>query len=279
MRRIRIALLSTVALSTVALCALATPAYAADPLPSTATASVTSAHPGDTFTVTEEIHNPTDFVVTSARAALYAKETPLTGVLDLLSCTGSAAPCYDYLSSFRGPAGDLAPGETRSVTFTFRVKDTAPAGTLTLQDQFVGDNYAFDVYDGPSLAVTGGKADLAVSMTATRHPGLDARVDYALTVSNAGPATATGIRLAVTAPKGYPFVAGAGCAKTSTCAISTLAVGAKATVHYSLKVGLLNFGRFTTSAHLAGSSPADPNVKNDTASRTCTAVTGLYLSC
>ncbi|HKN50940.1 MAG TPA: hypothetical protein VJX66_00500 [Amycolatopsis sp.] len=137
-----------------AVVSLAAPASANEPMSSYVQVGATTLLPGQTFTITETIYNMESFVVTSGRAALYAKEQPLSGLLDLVSCTGTFVPCYQYFSSFRGPVGDMAADQTSTVTFLFRVKDTVPAGTtFTLQNQLVGDNYAFDTYDGPIISI------------------------------------------------------------------------------------------------------------------------------
>ncbi|WP_410668244.1 hypothetical protein [Amycolatopsis sp. cmx-4-68] len=261
----------------------AAPAVAsAAPVPSTIDVSDTSVHAGDTFTVTEQLSNPTDFTVTGAKAAVYTKEKPIVDLLDLVSCTGAVA-CAPYLSSFRGGVGDLDAGESRTVTFTFRVKDDTAGGKFTLQHQFAGDNYAFGVEDGPVLTINPEeKADVKVALTATPRVGLVARVDYVITVSNTGPATATGVRVTANPGTGRTIVSTTGCTRsgaTLNCAIATLAPGASATAKFSSEGGLFAWGPFTATAQRTASTPADPTAANDTASKKCSAYTGLYVQC
>lgn len=263
---------------------LAAPAVAAAAPPaSTIDVSATTVHAGDTFSVTEQLYNPTDFTVTGAKAALYVKEKPIVDLVDLVSCTGSVAPCSPYLSSFRGGVGDLAAGESRTVQFTFRVKDDVQPGQFTLQHQFAGDNYAFAVEDGPVLTVPQpDEADVKVALTATPRIGLVGRVEYAIKVSNTGPATATGVRVTANPGSNRTVVSMTGCTRsgaTLTCAIDNLAPGASATAKFTSEGGFFAWGPFTATAQRAASAPADPDATNDKASKKCTAYTGLFVQC
>jgi hypothetical protein len=255
----------------------------AAPPASTIDVSDTTLHAGDTFTVTEQLANPTDFTVAGAKAAVYTKETPITDLVNLVSCTGSIAPCTQYLGSFRGGVGDLGAGESRTVTFTFQVKEAARGGQFTLQHQFAGDNYAFGVEDGPVLTITPpAKADVKVALTATPRTGLLARVDYVITVSNTGPASATGVRVTANPGAGRTITSTTGCTRsgaTLSCAIGTLAPGASATAKFTSEGGVLAWGAFTATAQRVAGTPADPNPANDSVSKKCTAYTGLYVQC
>ncbi|UOX86891.1 hypothetical protein MUY14_34900 [Amycolatopsis sp. FBCC-B4732] len=269
------------ALTTAAL--IGAPAVAsAAPVPSSIDVSETTVHAGDTFTVTEQLYNPTDFTVTGAKAALYAKEKPVVDLVDLVSCTGAIA-CSPYLSSFRGGVGDLGAGESKTVTFTFRVKEDAQPGQFTLQHQFAGDNYAFGVEDGPAVTIAApNEADVKVALAGAARAGLAARVDYVITVSNTGPATATGVRVTANAGSGRTVTSLTGCTRAGTdltCAIGNLAPGAWATAKFSSEGGFFAWGAFTATAQRAASAPADPEAANDKASKKCTAYTGLFVQC
>lgn len=270
------------ALTTAVLCAAPAVAAAA-PAPSTIDVSATTVRAGDTLTVTEQLTNPTDFTVTGAKAALYVKEKPIADLLDLVSCTGAIAPCAPYLSSFRGGVGDLGAGESRTVTWTLRLKDDVEPGEFTLQHQFAGDNYAFGVEDGPVVTIAApAKADVKVALTGTPHFGVVARVDYVITVSNTGPASATGVRVTANPGTGRTITSATGCTRsgaTLTCAIGTLAPGASATAKFTSEGGVFAWGAFTATAQRAASAPADPNVANDSVSKKCTAYTGLFVQC
>lgn len=261
----------------------AAPAVAsAAPAPSSIDVSDTSLNAGDTFTVTEQLYNPTDFTVTGAKAALYTKEKSIADLVDLVSCAGTIG-CDQYLSSYRGGVGDLGAGESRTVTFTLRVKEDVAGGQFTLQHQFAGDNYAFSVEDGPAITITAApKADVKVALTATPRVGLVARVDYVITVSNSGPATATGVRVTANAGSGRSVTSATGCTRSGAnvnCTIGTLAPGASTTAKFTSEGGVFAWGPFTATAQRAASAPADPAAANDTASKKCTAYTGLYVTC
>ncbi|WP_427885398.1 hypothetical protein ACQHIV_24320 [Kribbella sp. GL6] len=244
----------------------------------------TSVARGGTFTVTQTVYNDRDFTITGGKAGLYAKETSLPAMVDLVSCPGAYA-CDTLGTSVRGGVGDVPPGESRTVTFTFRVKDDAPLGTITLQHQFIGENYAFDIFDGPALTVTQAPtaADLAVTISASVRSVLTARITYTITVRNNGPADASGIRVVGTYPAGLVY-AGSTCTRVGTtrsvnCDVASLAAGASTTRTVAADTTLLTVGSLTATAERTASSPDDPVAANDKATRTCTALTGLIVRC
>lgn len=262
------------------------PAGAAPPDTSAIVVSPTTVAPGELLTITQEIHNPTDFTVAAAKAAIYGQERPIVDVAEVVSCTGTIAPCYRYLSSYRAPVGDLPAGQTRTVRFTLRVNDAAEPGELTLRHQHVGDNYAFEERIGPALTITGtpSAADLAVRLAASPRGVLTSRVEYAITVTNTGPSDASGVRVRADYPAGLRFASSADCvrlpdSRSVACDLASLPAGASATVRFRVTAGLLALGSLTTTAYLVHSTPADPNPANDEASRTCTALTGLLVRC
>ena len=262
------------------------PAAEAAPPSSAVDVSPTTVLPGQTFTVSETIYNDRDFTIAGAKPSIYGSPTAIADVVDIVSCTGSTVPCFQVGSSYRGAVGDLAPGGTATVVFTLRVKDTAAPGQFTLQHQFVGDNYAFETFDGPVITIgePSTVADVGVALAAVGHGGLGARIDYTVTVSNSGPATATGIRVVATYPSNLQFGSATGCARVGTtrtlnCDVASLAPGATATAKFSATSGLLTIGSFTATAQRTASSPGDPQAANDTASKTCSALTGLIVTC
>ncbi|WP_091304132.1 DUF11 domain-containing protein [Amycolatopsis tolypomycina] len=263
------------------------PAAQADTPTSSVEVSPTTVLPGQTFTVTQTIHNDRDFTVTFAKGAIYGTPTAITDVVDVVSCTNTTAVgCFQAGSSYRAAFGDLEAGGTKTTVWTLRVKDTAAPGSFTLQHQFVGDNYSFETFDGPVITIGNPvtNADIKVALGATGHGGLNARIDYTLTVTNNGPSAATGIRVVATYPAGLSFASGNGCVRVGTtrtvnCDVASLASGASATPKFSVNGGLLALGSYTTTAARTASSPADPNPANDSASKTCSALTGLIVSC
>lgn len=265
---------------------LATVPAIADAVPPSSAIEVgaTSVARGATFTVTQTLYNDRDFTITGGKAGLYAKETSLPAMVDLVSCPGAYA-CDTLGTSVRGGVGDVPPGESRTVTFTFRVRDDAPLGTITLQHQFIGENYAFDILDGPALTVTqpATAADIAVRISASVRSLLTARITYTITVQNNGPGDATGIRVVGTYPAGLVY-AGSSCTRVGTtrsvnCDVASLAAGASTTRTLTADTTLLTVGSLTATAQRTASSPDDPVATNDKASRTCTALTGLVVRC
>jgi uncharacterized repeat protein (TIGR01451 family) len=258
----------------------------AAPPSSVVSVSPTTVQQGETFTVTQAIFNPEDFTVIAAKAAIYGKESSIVDLTDLVGCTDTTFPCSPLGGSYRAPVGDLSPGESRTVTITLRVKDDAAPGSFTLQHQFVGDNFSFEILDGPVITITGTpqNADLAVSLDASPRGVLTSRVTYAITVRNADPAAASGVRITSTYPAGLLFASSTDCTRVGstrnvTCDIPSLAAGASKTVRYSTNTSLLLLGLFTTKAQRTQSTPTDPTAANDTATKTCSAVTGLLVSC
>jgi uncharacterized repeat protein (TIGR01451 family) len=267
-----------------ALPAVPATANAEDPPPTSAVeVSATTLDPGDTFTVTQTVYNKIAGPVVSGKAALYAEGANLTDWLELVSCTG-ATICYVYDDAhFRAAFGDVPAGESRTVVWTLRVKDSPRSDPFVLRHQFIGDNYAFDVYTGPTITVVPQAADVAVSMTASVRRALTARITYTITVKNNGPAAATGIRVVGTYPAGLVY-AGSTCTRVSgtrsvNCDIASLASGASTTRTLTADTALLTTGALTATARRTASSPADPVAANDKASRTCNALTGLIVHC
>ncbi|MCR6487582.1 DUF11 domain-containing protein [Amycolatopsis sp. OK19-0408] len=263
------------------------PAAQAETPSSAVEVSTSTVLPGQTFTISQTIHNDRDFTVTFAKGAIYGTPTAIVDVVDVVSCTNTTAVgCFQAGSSYRAAFGDLEAGGTKTTVWTLRVKDTAAPGSFTLQHQFVGDNYAFDTLDGPVITVGNPSniADVKVSLAATGHGGLSARIDYTLTVTNTGPSAASGIRVVATYPSGLSFGGATGCARvgstrTLNCDVASLASGTSATAKFSANGGLLALGSYTATAQLAASSPADPNSANNSASKTCSALTGLIVTC
>lgn len=258
-------------------------AFAAPPDPSAISVSSTQLAPGQEFSVTFELFNPEAFTVTSANAQLRTLETSLVDLVDLVSCSGDAPACGVVGSSFRGPVGDLPAGQSRTVVFTFRVKDTAAAGDYTLEHQFVGGNFAFAAGTGPVITISTQTADIAVSLDASPRGILTSRITYIVGVRNLGPADAVDIRIDGTLAAGLSWGGGSGCVRTSgrnvRCDFSAVPSGGAAQATFSADAGLLSLGTFTTTVSRVSSTPSDPQSGNDSARRSCAALTGLLVQC
>ena len=258
-------------------------ALAAPPEPSAVSVSSTQLAPGQEFSVTFELFNPEGFTVTSANAQLRTLEAPLVDLVDLVSCSGDAPACGIVGSSFRGPVGDLPSGQSRTVVFTFRVKDTATAGSYTLEHQFVGGNFAFAAGTGPVLTITAQAADIAVSLDASPRGILTSRITYIVGVTNLGPGDAADVRIAGTIAAGLSWAGGNGCVRTSgrnvRCDFAAIPAGGTASATFAADAGLLSLGSFTTTVSRTSSTPSDPQSGNDSARRSCAALTGLLVRC
>jgi len=258
---------------------------AAAPPSSAIEVSTTSVAPGETFTVTQTLSNDRDFTIVGAKAGMYAKEpASLPNLVDLVSCPEAFA-CDQLGVGYRSGFHDVPAGETRTVTWTFRVKDDAPTGTITLQHQYIGENYAFDILDGPTLTIEPGAShsDIAVSLTASVRTLLISRITYTVTIKNNGPATATGVRVVGSYPTRLVYAGGTcprvGTTKTVNCDAALLASGASVTRTFAADAGLLTVGSLVATVHRTAGSPADPVAANDIASHTCKALTSLLVRC
>jgi uncharacterized repeat protein (TIGR01451 family) len=270
----------------VALVAAPSVALAAPPDPSAASVSSSSVEQGETFTASVELFNPEDFTVHDANADLRVQgDTSIVDLFDLVSCTGSISLCSSRVTSFRGPVGDLDPGAGRTVEFTFRVRDNAVPGAYQLEHQFTGSDFAFEAGAGPALTVTGDPqfADLAVGLDASPRGILTSRITYTVAVTNNGPAAATGVRISGTYAAGLYWASGSGCVRVGSrgvqCDFASVPVGSTVRASFAANAGLLALGSFTTTVQRATSSPSDPNSGNDSARRSCAALTGLLVRC
>lgn len=257
-------------------------ADAAPPEPSSASASTPEVAPGGTFTVSVEVFNPEDFTVTEASAQLRVVEAPISAAFELVSCTGGA--CSEYSpTSYRGFVGDLAPGTGATVTFTLRALGVF--GSNTLEHQLVGGNFSFAAGTGPVVTVVGAPqvADVAVALDASASGLLVSRITYRVSVVNRGPAATTALRVRGVYAYGLAWAGGSGCVRDGSrgavCDFPPLPSGGRASATFSVNAGLLALGSFSATATRDSSSPADPNSGNDSARRSCTALTGLLVRC
>jgi uncharacterized repeat protein (TIGR01451 family) len=241
--------------------------------------STTSVTRGQTFTIKQTVYNSDSSTVMGGKATLYAKDATLPDMVDLVSCPEATA-CDTLGTSVRGGVGDVPTGESRTVTFTFRVKDDAPLGTIQLQHQFVGENFSFEIIDGPELTITADPADIAVSLTGK---ATGARITYTIGVKNNGPSDATGVRVVGAFPANLAYVSSTctrvGTTRSVNCDIASLASGATVTRTLTVSAGMLTLGTLTTTAQRTASSPVDPLATNDKATKVCRALTFLAVTC
>jgi hypothetical protein len=269
---------------------VATPANA-DPVEVSATVSPTEVQPGDTFMVTETVHNIHQFSILNPTLRLLSKETNLTTYADLVSCSGAGATCTT-LDGTDGPIGYQAilpramdGFESDTVVFTLRIKPDPTDAVHTLQGQLFGRNYGIFPQDVATLTVIT-RADVAVGITATPKPGLlSPRIDVAVRVTNNGPGRMKSAEVGGTFTQGLTSNSGPQCTGGShpVCTFGELAAGASTTGTFSVPLELLYIGLpYQISAAKTASSPTDPNSANsanNSAATTCTVVTPLLVHC
>lgn len=262
---------------------VSSPASAAPPDPSGVVVGSTELAPGETFTVGVELYNPREFSIVGASAALRTVEAPISDYFELVSCTGTVRDCFALAPTvYRGPVGDLGPGESALVSYVLRVRDSV-AGAVTLEHQLLGEEYSFAAAPGPVLTVVSPTADLVVSLDASPRGVLVSRITYTVVVGNNGPAAASGVRVAGRLAAGLSWRAGNGCVRVGTrdvqCDFASVPAGGSVSASFSADAGLLALGSFSTSVTRVASTPSDPVSGNDSARRTCTALTGLLVRC
>ncbi|WP_020666882.1 DUF11 domain-containing protein [Amycolatopsis nigrescens] len=267
--------------------ATASPAAAAEPEVEVSV-SPSTAQPGDVLTVTETIRNQTGGSILNPTARLFSEPTPITAYSTLEGCTG-AAVC----TTVDGPDGPVgyqavlaaAMDNNQAVTVTFTLRLSAELTELdeTLLGQLFGRNYATEKTPGPALTVRA-DADASVKLTGTPKFGLlVSRLEFTVTIGNAGPARLRNAKVTTTLPAGLNANASGACAAGAAgvvCTVPELAAGATTKLTFSVPLKLLSLGlpyRFTASR--TASDSHDPNPANDTAATTCTVLTPLLAGC
>jgi hypothetical protein len=269
--------------------AAASPA-SADTLSVEATVSPGEVQPGDTFTVTETVHNLTFGSILQPTIRLFSKETPLVSYADMVSCAGVGSSCTTVAATPDGPpAGYMAVMpramnglESVTIVFTLRVKQDAQGAVHTLQGQLLGSNDGIFPQDVATLTVIT-QADAAVSLTTTPRIGLLAsRIDVNVRVTNNGPGRLRSAQVTGTLTQGLTGNAGTNCTGGThpVCTFGELAPGASATSTFSVPIGLLYIGLpYRIAVASTASSPTDPNGANNSAATTCTVITPLLVNC
>ncbi|RLK58567.1 DUF11 domain-containing protein [Actinokineospora cianjurensis] len=218
---------------------------------------------------------------------------------------GATAPCTSYLSGViaiaAGERGDHSAALISGGVSTWGANGSGQLGTGTTVDSavpvrvcatgttapcttFLSGVTAIDAGDATTFAIVAPPAaDLAVDLRATAPP-LGAAIDYTLTVTNTGPATAGGT-ITVTLPPAATGATSTSCAythatRTATCPITAVAAGTQVTHGLRATFGLLTLNlALAATATRTSSTPADPNPTNDSRTATCTALTSLLITC
>jgi Domain of unknown function DUF11 len=271
-----------------AFCTTATPALADEPVLVTGVVSPAEVQPGDTFTVTETVHNGQFPSILGPAIRVTGSPESLTSFADLVSCSGDAATCVT-VDGPDGPVGyrailpeAMGAFETRTIVFTLRVKPDAEGAVHTLMGNVLGRNYETAPVTLGTLTVIS-QADVAVGVTATPRFGLLVpRIDMTVKVTNNGPGKVRSAQVRGSLAAGLTSSAGTRCTGGAqpVCTFGELAAGASTTGTFSVPIGLLYIGLpYQFSVTRTASSPTDPDTANNTAATSCRVLTLLLVSC
>ena len=217
---------------------------------------------------------------TAAIDSLVTVTDPLPAGLAPVSATGTGWACGvagQAVTCTVTPAGGLTAGTSLpAITVTVDVTGAAAPGvTNTATVANASDtNPANDTSSSPT-AVT--SADLAVAKTvngaSSASAPVGATVTYAVTVSNLGPDTASGVSVAEALPAGLTLVtasASQGAWDGATWSVGTLADGATASLTVSATVDAGQGGNEIDNTATVSGGPYDLDPANDSAAAALT---------
>jgi uncharacterized repeat protein (TIGR01451 family) len=223
--------------------------------------SVTNNGPSDaaTITLTDILPTGTTFVSEAQNSGpSFACVNPAVGGTGSVSCS----------------AATLLTGASATFTIVFKVGIGVAGGTTITNIATVAaataDATASDNTSSTSATVSGANADLSITTSTSAGPyGTGFPVTYTFTISNAGPASATGVTVSDTIPAGTAFVSAAPsqgtCAGTSTvtCSLGSIAAGGTATMVLTLTLPS-SPGPVSNTATVSSANP-DSNATNNSA--------------
>lgn len=210
----------------------------------------------------------------------------LSGLANLPVTVTTNITCDTGLTLTLSPAGPqtVTSGTDVSYTETITVDPSHPGGTtLQCTVEFLLNGVLQNGFtETVDLTVNG--ADLAIVKTGPALVTEGQNYTYQLTVTNNGPATATGISISDTLPANTTFVsADAGCVEVAsvvTCSVASLANGASATFNVTVTAGSAGSSIVNTATVTGDQSDPNPADNSSTVTTTlnhnpvCTSVTG-----
>ena len=174
--------------------------------------------------------------------------------------------------------GTLAVNQSTNVTLTVKLPADAPAGGSVTNVAVAGTTNGVPVVSPPvSVGVTN-VADLGVRKSGPAGIVLGANFSYAISVTNFGPSTATGISVTDSLPAGLVFVSSVPVATTNASRqviwtnLGNLISGA--TTNLTLTVNSTVLG-IVTNVATGGSPVFDPNPTNNTSTPVVTRITNI----
>jgi uncharacterized repeat protein (TIGR01451 family) len=194
-------------------------------------------------------------------------------VVGQLSLTG--ANTGDFSLSNNNCSNPVAPGSHCTVDVSFAPTAVGSRGASLSIPSNAGSSP-----DAVALSGTGTPpgADVRLSVSGPTTAASGSQNTYVVTVSNLGPATATGVVMTVQVPSGTKFVgvtttqgscthpASGATSGTISCSLGNLASGAAAADSVTLKLSLSGKGGTIALVALASASTPDPDLSNNVAS-------------
>ncbi|MBI3463724.1 MAG: DUF11 domain-containing protein, partial [Planctomycetes bacterium] len=209
--------------------------------------------------------------------------------VSLVSAAAGGANCSFSAGAVTCPVATLVPRGSTTVTITVAV-DPATRGILTNSASVTGIESDPSPANNADAEVTSvaARADLAVGSSTNADPVIAGEnLTYTVTVSNAGPSTATGVSLSDALPPGVNVLAadvvnaGSGSCSASaglvTCALGTLAPAASSRVTITVAVDPNTRGLIQGSVS-ASAIEVDSNLNNNSVTQTTAVATRTDLA-
>jgi uncharacterized repeat protein (TIGR01451 family) len=248
----------------------------------TKTDGVTTVTAGDgvTYTYTITVSN-----VGQSQAALVSLYDFWPGGFTRGTITPSQGSCTPSGSNFTCDLGNVNPGANATVSVTYTVPASTPAGDQTNTvsvssstfDPTPGNNTAGDT-NHVNAAPPPASADLKLIKTVNADPvNPGSSLSYTLAVSNLGPNTAVNLTVTDTLPAGVTYVSASGSGWTCslsgnivTCTSNSLAANASSSITINV-IAPSQPGTITNTATVSATTN-DPNASNNTGSVTTTII-------
>ena len=210
-----------------------------------------------TGTITFRLYGPGDTTCTGTAVHTDTETVAGNGSYTSTAHTPTALGTYRWIAVYSG--------DTNNTPVTGACNDAGESAVIT------PDPPGPPGPPGPPVP-PGARADLSITIVDAVDPvAVHDTISYTVTVTNAGPADATGIKIIDVLPAGVTFVsASAGCSaasETVTCSVGALSSGATSSATIVVKADVS--GLISNTARVDGGQ-ADPETANDAATETTT---------